>query len=652
MTVAEKYNNILTNLANTVEPPSTGINFKKASSNDIARFIYNEVNNNIQEAKKAGRIAANEDLNALGITAQILFETGYGRSELSSKYNNFGGHKAGENWKGQKVDMLNKQTKKTYSWRAYPTVKEGLKAQTDFLIDNQRYRKNGVFNAKTPQDYLAAVAKAGYAGGESDYVKKVSQVLEGLPKKLSNYDPNILKQWEEYKSQAATNPPVEYTPQNSKYAVQAPSLPAVRPYFDKGLGLTTEIDKTHEITQAMENAGTSQYLQKQVDAMEKPLFESLLKPVKFATGGVMQDPPRWLKWANPKLQLMPYYSSATTGILAPSAEIGIYGTKSQPSLGMDYAIKPHLGVAYNSNSRVPISGGIDFSAMGLKSPNDKGRANVDVEIGYNPAQGIGAGFAAGYKYRLGQSNSRGDELRVKKAALDFMPYAGWQVGARPASSQNLQIQGEGVENMTVGTSKGQSAPTYGIKGEAKWRPKLGMYSPLTFFASGNLNFNPVRGQTEQVVDYGGTTEGITGNDGNGYEYGEIPVLDQDSGLKLKPQFSGNIGAQISFKNIKNLTSKNYDSADDVEPYINPAGNFTFEQIYDEEGNRMPSTWNTGISPNFNRMSLEAETPEQQLNWINNNIEQLQTYPTEQTNNNYPYRYGGNFKNIFRDYRKK
>lgn len=285
MTVAEKYNNILTNLANTVEPPSTGINFKKASSNDIARFIYNEVNNNIQEAKKAGRIAANEDLNALGITAQILFETGYGRSELSSKYNNFGGHKAGENWKGEKVDMLNKQTKKVYSWRAYPTVKEGLKAQTDFLIDNQRYRKNGVFNAKTPQDYLSAVAKAGYAGGESDYVKKVSQVLEGLPKKLSNYDPNILKQWEEYKSQAATNPPIEYTPQNSKYEIQAPSLPAVRPYFDKGLGLTTEIDKTHEITQAMENAGTSQYLQKQVDAMEKPLFESLLKPVKFATGG-------------------------------------------------------------------------------------------------------------------------------------------------------------------------------------------------------------------------------------------------------------------------------------------------------------------------------------------------------------------------------
>ena len=58
---------------------------------------------------------------------------------------------------------------------------------------------------------------------------------------------------------------------------------------------------------------------------------------------------------------------------------------------------------------------------------------------------------------------------------------------------------------------------------------------------------------------------------------------------------------------------------------------------------MPSIWNTGISPNFNRMSLEAETPEEQFNWINDNTEQLQSYP---------YKYGGNFKNIFRNYRKK
>ena len=185
--------------------------------------------------------------------------------------------------------MVNKQTKQSYQWRAYPTVSDGIKAQVDFYIDNGRYKKNGVFNAKTPQDHINAVAKAGYAGGESDYVKKVNTVLETLPEKLSNYDPNILKQWEEYKSQAASNPPIEYKQQAPVYNIQAPSLPKVRPYFDKGLGLTTEIDKNHEIIQAMENAGRSEYLEKQVDKIEKPLFETLLKPIKFAQGGDMQN---------------------------------------------------------------------------------------------------------------------------------------------------------------------------------------------------------------------------------------------------------------------------------------------------------------------------------------------------------------------------
>jgi hypothetical protein len=288
MSIAEKYLNIASNLENS-ESPSPSINFKKAGTNEIAKLVYDEVTNNIAAAKKEGRIAANEDLNALGITAQILFETGYGRSELSSKYNNFGGLRADKSWKGQVVDMVNKQTKQSYQWRAYPSVREGLKAQVDFYIDNGRYRKNGVFAAKTPQDHINAVARAGYAGGESDYVKKVNTVLETLPNKLSNYDPNILKQWEQYKSQVTSTPQTQYNEQPVKYNIQAPRLPEIRPYFDKGLGLTTEIDKNHEIIQAMENANKSQYLEKQVDAIEKPLFESLLKPVKFAQGGNIKN---------------------------------------------------------------------------------------------------------------------------------------------------------------------------------------------------------------------------------------------------------------------------------------------------------------------------------------------------------------------------
>lgn len=640
MTIAEKYNNIDFNSANTEDPPVTSFNFKKANTNDIAKLIYDEVNNNIQAAKKAGRIAANEDLNALGITAQILFETGYGKSELSSKYNNFGGLRADKNWKGQVVDMVNKQTKQSYQWRAYPTVSDGIKAQVDFYIDNGRYRKNGVFNAKTPQDHINAVAKAGYAGGESDYVKKVNTVLETLPKKLSNYDPNILKQWEEYKSQAASNPPIEYKQQAPVYNIQAPSLPKIRPYFDKGLGLTTEIDKNHEIIQAMENANRSEYLEKQVNKIEKPLFETLLKPIKFAQGGDMQDPPDWLKWAqlkNPKLQVMPYYSNSMTGLLSPSLEIGASGTAGKKGR---WTIRPHLGLGYQSNYKIPISGGLDAGFKGILSPDQRGNAFINVGAGFHPNQGLGIGFEGGYKYRLGQSNSRNNNLRVNKAALDLMPYAGWQVAARPENAELANVvaaQLSGSQNPeSLKLAPGEDfhiGPIYGINAKAQWRPKLGMYSPLTFFAEGDLNFNPARGKYEEKVTsatssdtYDSPTSGL---------------------LRFTPQFSGNIGAQIDFKTIKNSLKnslpRNYSDDENIEPYINPQGDFTFEQIYDDNSNRMPSIWNTGISPNFNRMSLEAETPEEQFNWINDNTEQLQSYP---------YKYGGNFKNIFRNYRKK
>lgn len=282
MNFSEKYQSILANLL-TDPPENNNYNFKKSGPAESSKFIYDLVVSNIAQAKKEGRIAAGEDLNALGITSQILFETGYGTSELSSKYNNFGGLRAGGSWKGQTVNMLNKGTGKNYNWRAYPTVNDGLKAQVDFYIDNKRYRKNGVFTAKTPQDHLNAVAKAGYAGGESDYVSKVTQVLNTLPKKLSTYDPTILKQWEQYVAvdkANADNSSAKFNAQPEE--VQMPSLPTQKPYFDKGLGLTTEIDKNHEVIKALQNSVPSEYLEKQINAIEKPLFESLLKPLKFS----------------------------------------------------------------------------------------------------------------------------------------------------------------------------------------------------------------------------------------------------------------------------------------------------------------------------------------------------------------------------------
>jgi len=288
MTIAEKYNLLSESLKNSPNNPPTSFNFKKAGNNEIAKLIYDNVVANIQEAKQAGDIKPGEDLSALGITAQILFESTWGKSDLSSKYNNFGGIKADKNWKGNSV-QLRDGNGNMQSWRVFPTLKDGLKEQVYFYIDNPRYRKAGVFNTKSPQEHLQKVTAAGYA--EPDYAQKIGGLLNKLPEKLSKYNPEILEQWKNYSeiSQVNTQP----TNNKQNFSPQVPNLPNIKPFMEMGLGLTVNIDKSHPIVQAMENAGKTEYLEKQVNTMEDPLFKALLKPINVnskAKGGFIVAP--------------------------------------------------------------------------------------------------------------------------------------------------------------------------------------------------------------------------------------------------------------------------------------------------------------------------------------------------------------------------
>ena len=121
---------------------------------------------------------------------------------------------------------------------------------------------------------------------------------------------------------------------------------------------------------------------------------------KHANGGHMMAAGGWppgLKLKNPTLMAMPYYTNAMTGLMDPSAEIGLQGQLGKKKA---WTVEPHIGVGYNPNGKFPLSGGLDVRYKGLRSPNGKGFATVDMGAGYTPEQGAGAGFSGGYNFRL------------------------------------------------------------------------------------------------------------------------------------------------------------------------------------------------------------------------------------------------------------
>jgi hypothetical protein len=398
---------------------------------------------------------------------------------------------------------------------------------------------------------------------------------------------------------------------------------------------------------------------------------------KHATGGHMMAAGGWppgLKLKNPTLSFMPFYGNTITGLTSPSAELSLDTKigKQKGKVQKGWSISPHLGVAYDSNSKFPLSGGLDATARTLLSPNKKGLVNVNMGIGYHPAQGFGAGFGAGYNYRvLGPSNQSSGELKAGTGSLDLMPYGGYQIAGKKAKDQMLNVAGEQIPtNLNVSTSKYDSGLIYGLKGEAQWRPKLFKNAskgsaPLTFFGRGDLNFNPIRGQKEQTVNY----EGMSVYDPSApYVIGNAtssnPILDQDSGLKFKPQFSGTLGVRMPLDRVKSyMPQRKGIPAVEVEPN---AGDFTYATRgieTDDKGNpilgeyseeitdfsKRAKDWGSGklINPNF-QTNFENRGELQQYPEEDYNEESWQPFQTDYNQSileDEDYKYGGtmNFK---------
>jgi len=269
MRLAEIYANKLQELESQ-DPPNGGL--KELSIEDRTKLVYDYVSKSIAKAKESGAIAPGENLDALGITAQILFESGNLASELTSKYNNFGGLKADKNWKGNSVAMVGADGKAS-NWRAYDTPEQGLEAQVNFYIDNPRYKLNGVFNAKNAKEHLEAVQKAGYAEAPN-YISSVMGMVASIPKRLAKSNPELLAQWTAQKSTMGLQ---DVDPKT----INRPQVPTSTPFDPyQRLGIYPEINKSPYQSSSIIGSEDLE-LSKSQKAIEKELNEQLLTPDKM-----------------------------------------------------------------------------------------------------------------------------------------------------------------------------------------------------------------------------------------------------------------------------------------------------------------------------------------------------------------------------------
>ena len=131
--------------------------------------------------------------------AQMIIESGWGKDLTVTKGNNFFGIKKGYNWNGETMTLNTPKDGKPVSvFRKYKNAEESIKDHSNFLIKNKRYTTAGVFNARTPEEQIKAIAKGGYAESKN-YANTIIKIInDNNLKKLdraeiknAGIDPNI-----------------------------------------------------------------------------------------------------------------------------------------------------------------------------------------------------------------------------------------------------------------------------------------------------------------------------------------------------------------------------------------------------------------------------------------------------------------------------
>ena len=117
--------------------------------------------------------------------AQAILESSWGESDLAKIYNNLFGIKADSSWKGEIILLETFEfydTKIEDKFRVYSDKNESIKDHSKFLVENPRYTKYGVFDAKTYIEQAKALEYAGYStaedhNGQKRYAKNLIELI-------------------------------------------------------------------------------------------------------------------------------------------------------------------------------------------------------------------------------------------------------------------------------------------------------------------------------------------------------------------------------------------------------------------------------------------------------------------------------------------
>ena len=123
------------------------------------------------------------------LIAQAALESGWGQSELATKYNTLFGVKKGSSWTGRTVTLPTREVVNGVSqtvradFRVYPSWMASIADRNKLLLTLKRYAN--VRSAATPQAQVEALKAAGYATGEN-YVSSLMNTINANG--LTRYD--------------------------------------------------------------------------------------------------------------------------------------------------------------------------------------------------------------------------------------------------------------------------------------------------------------------------------------------------------------------------------------------------------------------------------------------------------------------------------
>ncbi len=123
------------------------------------------------------------------IIAQAIIESGWGKSQLAAKYNNYFGLKCGSAWTGKSVNMATPEeytpgvhTNIRDNFRVFDSLEEGVKGYFEFINYSRYANLKGVTD---PETYVKNIKADGYATS-STYVSTLMNAIKSY--NLTQYD--------------------------------------------------------------------------------------------------------------------------------------------------------------------------------------------------------------------------------------------------------------------------------------------------------------------------------------------------------------------------------------------------------------------------------------------------------------------------------